>query len=277
MATGDQADVAGRLRSLLPPSWFPQTAPNVNALLQAFASAGAFIYSLIAFAYLQIRLATASGVFLDVFAYDYLGLAIRRRKNEQDDHWRARIKREILRERVTRNGMAQALYDLTGSWPTIVEPWNPGDVGALNIGTLALAGASLGATNGAGVGGMALNTNNHCLYIVPQPSYFSGGAGLVGSTQMPCQALIMVNSLGNQGIPNVAGLGTSYGGLGAGGLELVTPSQVVGAVTTQDVYDTINAAKPTGSVMWVGFPGAVSSLPSGTNGAFDQNFDSNWG
>ena len=270
MATGDQADIAGRLRSVLPPSWFPEDAPVVSALLQGFANVGAWAYGLIAFAYLQIRLATASGIFIDLFSFDYLGLLITRRAAEPDSQWRARVKQEILRERVTRGGMAQALLDLTGAAPIIIEPWNTGDCGAIGIG-FAFAGNTPGTSNGAGIGALGLGINNGCFYITPQEAAYSGGAGLIGSLAYPCQSFIQVHMPGLQGVPNVAGLGTPGYAFGIGSGEMIDASNVVGAVTTQDVYDTINATKPTGSCVWVAL---IGGAPAGDG--FDTGFDTSF-
>jgi hypothetical protein len=257
MATGDQNDIATRLQSLIPPSWFPDGSPVVNSILQGFATVGAWAYSLIAFAYLQIRLVTASGIFVDLFSFDYLGLRVTRRLGELDAQWRLRVKREILRERVTRKGMYQALLDLTGFAPVIIEPWNTGDCGAVArpggaIGySFALAGVDPGTSNGVGVGALGLGVGNGCFYAPPKAGSSFQGAGYMGSLSYPNQVFVRTKLPGLQGVPNVAGIGTPGFAFGIGSGELINGSFIVGAVTTQDVYDTINATKPEGSTVWV--------------------------
>lgn len=250
MATGDQADVAARLRSLIPPSWFPQDAPNVNALLQGFAAVGAWAYDLIAFAYLQIRLATASGIFLDLFAYDYLGLFIRRRKEEADDNWRARIKATILQERVTRAGMASMIKTLAGGPPIIFEPWNTGDAGGWNTGALAWAGSTAGSSPGGGwnvASGWGVNASGWGLTSASSADA-STGAGGWGSTTMPAQFLITVPPAVQQGVPQIGGW--NQGPISWNGAGEWTGASGEGALTDQDIYDAINATKPTGSIAW---------------------------
>lgn len=219
MATGDQADVTSRLWSVIPPSWFPSGAPNVTALLSGTASAASWLYGLIGFAKAQTRLATAVGPFLDLFAFDYLGRAIIRRSKEADDPWRARIKAEILRERVTRAGMSKAISDLTGNAPVIMEPWNPGDMGGLGI-CLALSG-----TGAAGAGGVG--------------------------TLDAAQSLIQVAPPSLQAIPNVAGLGSYLSGLGSGQMEVISLADAGGAITVSEIYATVNNTKPVGASAWV--------------------------
>ena len=81
-----------------------------------------------------------------MFGFSYLGRAITRNAGEADAAYALRTQTEILRERGTRAGMIKALSDLTGSAPSIFEPWNTNDAGALNNGTVALGGPSLGVS-----------------------------------------------------------------------------------------------------------------------------------
>jgi hypothetical protein len=50
-----------------------------------------------------------------------------RKAGECDATYDARVKKEILRERVTRSGMIKALTDLTGNAPLILEPRGLGE------------------------------------------------------------------------------------------------------------------------------------------------------
>jgi hypothetical protein len=72
--TGDQTDILGRIKALLPFRWFPDTTPVLDALLSGIAWSLALIYSLIQYAKNQTRIATASDGFLDLISYDFFGI-----------------------------------------------------------------------------------------------------------------------------------------------------------------------------------------------------------
>ena len=222
MATGDAPDMLARIKRVVPSRWFAYAAPLRDAVLGGLADQLAWVYSLIAFAKLQTRISTATGFFLDLIAFDYFGRFIRRRINELDAAFMARIKKELVRERVTRKGMIAALTDLTGKAPLIIEPWNPYDCGALSTPYLALC-------------------NSACV----------GGAGFVGSTVYPSQVLITAYMPGLQGVPNISGFNCAPGGVGVGSMAVISRSMITGAVTSNDVYSTIEATKPTGTICWV--------------------------
>lgn len=276
MATGDSADILSRIKKLLPGGWFSSVATYRDAVLGAIGDVLAPTYSLIVSSKLQMRLATACGFFIDLWSYDYLGLEIVRRVGELDPAFRLRVQQEVLRERVTRNGMIKAMQDLTGQTPVILEPWNPGDMGALNAGTLALAGSTPGSSNGGGLNaGLALSVNSGCLYVADSvQAAASGGAGAVG-TVVSAQVLITVYRPQSQGVPMIAGLNSGAAGLGVGQNELISPSMISGQVTDADVYRTVNNTKPVGVSAWVQLIDATA--PSSTiNDNFDSNFDSNF-
>lgn len=209
-------DMLARLKSLVPARWFAPAATNYTAITGALSDALQFAGDLIAYAKLQIRIATATGVWLDLAAYDYFGSRIQRSPGQSDAALRARIRAEVLRQRVTRAGMAAALTQLTGKAPAIFEPSQPIDAGS---------------------------------YGGPLCGY--GVAGGWGSLDFPAQAFMTVYRPGLQGVPGVAGYGASIGGYGAGSLSWTNPGDVAGQVTDQDIYDLITRTKPTGSLMWV--------------------------
>ena len=135
---------------------------------------------------------------------------------ELDAALQARVKKELIRERVTRKGMIQALLDLTGFAPSVFEPCNP----------LSTGGYGVGSSMGYGV------------------------AGGWGNLALPSQAFLIVSRPGLAGIPNVAGYGNPQGGYGVGQAEYVNASMVTGNVTDADIYATIEATKPTGTLCW---------------------------
>lgn len=129
MATGDQADVAARLRALLPKSWFPKTAPNLDASLQGAAWALSSIYTQFTYIKLQTRIKSATDGWLDMISGDFFGTSLPRLTNETDGAFRARILANLFVKGPTRSCMYNVLYLLTGRAPTIFEPSNPKDSG----------------------------------------------------------------------------------------------------------------------------------------------------
>src|SRR5262252_8343292 len=77
---GQLADMVKRLWATLAP-WFPDlsTAPVLNSVLTAIADGFAFCYSYLQFASLQTRIATATGGWLDLVAWDFFGTRFTRR------------------------------------------------------------------------------------------------------------------------------------------------------------------------------------------------------
>ncbi len=124
MAIGDQSDLFVRIKTLLPP-WFGDDTPILDALINGLAFQLAFLYSLIAYTKAQMRLLTASGGFLDIWAYDFFGTLILRKTGQTDTSWRNAIIANLFRERGTRASMENVLTELTGVEPEIFEPTFP--------------------------------------------------------------------------------------------------------------------------------------------------------
>ncbi len=229
MATGDQADFGSRLRRMLPRGWWgdASSTPFLSGILAGLAYAHASVFSWTTFASQQVRLATATGEFLDWLAADFLGNAIARHTGETDASFRARIKAQILQPKATRAALISAVQALTGSLPTLIEPANAADTGGY---------ASMAATGGGGVG--------------------YGAAGAYGSMLLPFQCFVSVQRPITPGIPAVAGYGA-----GAGYGSLATPMAAVGAseyaslgqltgVRDSDIYALISGTAPVATVVW---------------------------
>jgi hypothetical protein len=230
MATGDQNDMAARIRSYLPQGWFPsaglpitpatsavEPAPVLNAILQGFASALAFCYSLITYTRLQTRIATATDGFLDLIANDFFGTMIMRGLGQSDSLFRRVILGNLFIQLVTRVGITGVLVELTGRTPTIFEPSRPMDAFCLGI---------------------------------PQ----NGGLGYsqLGDYLMPAQALIIAHLPLTQGIPYVAGLGSTYGGLTQSPyMNLPAPNSGGNFVTAANIYAAVEASRAVGVTTWV--------------------------
>jgi len=122
-----------------------------------------------------------------------------------------------LREKATRKGMGDALVNLTGRTPLIFEPARPADTGGY------------GASN-----------------------WGYGAAGGYGSLAHIAQVFITAFRPIGAGIPNVAGYGASSGGYGvASQAEWTSLGQVIGFVTDDDIYSTIDRTAAAGTEMWV--------------------------
>jgi hypothetical protein len=212
---GDQANILARIKALLPFRWFPDSTPVLDALLSGPAWALAQIFALIQYAQLQTRIATATDGFLDLISYDFFGTSLLRRLQETDNAFRTRILATLFRPKATRQGMIDALVNLTGRTPIIFEPARPADTGGYGVA---------------------------CGY---------GVAGGWGSLQYPAQAFITAFRPAGSGIPNVAGYNSSYGSYGGGFSMWASLAQVTGAVTDADIMAMIDATKAAGTRMWV--------------------------
>lgn len=219
MAIGDTTDIVARIRSVLPP-WFgdEENSPILTAVLTGFATGYAVIYDMIQFVKLQTRVATATGGFLDMIAFDFFGFRVLRKTGQSDVSFRARIITEILRPRGTRPSVIRVLEDLTGRTPTVFEPRRPADTGAWN--------------NGATLG--------------------YGMAGAYGSLSLPFQSFVTAYRPSGTGIPYVAGYGNSVGAYNTPSRsEYGTMSAIEGAVLDSDIYAAVNSVRPVGTIIWV--------------------------
>jgi hypothetical protein len=224
MTTGSASDILDRVKKLIPGRWFKWVAPYRDAVIGGLSDSAAWCYGLIGYARAQTRLATAYGVWLDIFAYDFLGRFLTR-NNAADATFRALIRATILQERVTRAGMINAVTTLTGKTPWVFEPWNTFDTGAYS--SPAAAGPKYGSM-GYGV-----------------------GRGGYGSMQLPCQTFMKVTRTASSGIPNVAGYGNPNAGYGLGSIEYAGPLMILSGVTDEMIYRLISATKATGTTCWV--------------------------
>lgn len=217
MAVGDRADMVKRLKALLPNGWFSDSTPVLDAVLNGIGWALSSVYSLISYARLQTRIATATDGFLDLISFDYFGTNLPRKTSETDITFRARISSELLLERATRAGVIKVLQALTGRTPIIFEPTRALDTGGLNT-----------------------------------PSMGLNVAGGLGTYSMPCQAFVFAFRTLGQGVPNIAGLGTPTGALNtASYAALINPSMVTGAVSDADIYSAADSAKAAGTGLWM--------------------------
>ena len=137
---GDVADFVRRMLVVLPRRWFCDPAPVgqtptlLQAMLSGFATAWSAIYLLVTQVLLLARIATVSGIFLDMASADFFGAGLRRRPGESDAQFRMRVQQEMLRPRATRSALSVILAQLTGQAPGIFEPVRPADTGGYSVG-----------------------------------------------------------------------------------------------------------------------------------------------
>jgi hypothetical protein len=223
---GSAADILERVKRLLPTSWFSYVAPYRDAIIGGAGDLAAWSYSLVAYARTQSRLATASGIWLDILSYDFLGRFLPR-TTTSDDIYRVTIRATILQERVTRAGMLNALLTLTGNQPVIFEPWNTYDTGAYS---------------GLGMGGDGIKYGS---------MGYGVGRGGYGNMQLPAQTFLKVFRGASSGVPNVEGYGDPVAGYGVGAGEYTGPLIALDGITNEMIYRVINITKPTGTFCWV--------------------------
>lgn len=224
MTTGDKEDMLVRLQQCLPQGWFCDfdASPIINAVLSACANALANAYAAILLIRAQVRLKTSSEGWVDLWASDFFGDNLRRRANESDAQYIARIRVNLFRERGTRQSVVDVLTELTGREPIIFEPNRPADTGGYGQ-----------------VRGLAY-----------------GKAGGYGSMLLPHQCFVTAFRPTGSGIPLVAGYGVSTGGYGVPSRAAYgSLRSIQGAVTDADIYAAIDSVKPAGTTVWT----AISS------------------
>jgi hypothetical protein len=213
MSIGDQSDMFGRLKNLLPVGWFGDSNPIRDALLWGYAQSLSWGFTLYLYAKNQTRIKAASDGWLDMIGLDFFGNNLIRYSSQLDPSYRNRILINIFRERATRHGMDRVLFDLTGRHPLIIEPAKPDDCGCL------------GLTLGLGV------------------------AGPLGSTNCPYQAFVTAYRPAGSGAANWPGIATNWFGLSATS-GLVPASQLFPEVSDADIVAAIEATKAYGTTVW---------------------------
>ena len=237
MATGDVDDMAWRIYVVLPQRWFPdlQSAPILRGLLSGFGQAWSFCFALIVYAKQQARIASATGSFIDMLASDFFGSELRRRPQENDAAFRARIEANLLSEKVTRSGVCSAVSRLTGASVQAFEPGRPADTGGY--------GGSGVPTCGGGFG--------------------YGSVGLAyGSLNLPYQILLRVTRPASiTDVLQVSGYGSltnatlqrASGGYNVGALEYVSETFLGNTVTDDDIRSMILSVIPVNTIAWLSF------------------------
>ena len=211
---GDVADMAGRIKQMLPARWFSDDAPILDAVLSGLGQAWSGIYTLLQQVQAQTRLMTAGGVFLDIASQDYCGIGLPRRAGEADAAFSARLRLNLLAPRATRDGLVEAVTNLTGRSPIVFEPLNASDAGGYNVNA------------GYGV------------------------AGGYGSFSMPYQFLLTVYRPNDLPADHAGGYGTGPGGYNEAPMFYASAAELAGNVSDAEIYATIASVIPTSSIAW---------------------------
>lgn len=207
--------VSARLRALLPTGWFSDNTPVLDALTLGMGALWVGLIGVIDTVRAQTRMATASGVFLDLAALDYCGTAISRRAGESDAAFSARLRATVLAPRATRAALVAAIERVTGRAPKIFEPFNPTDCGGYSTNTL-----------GYGV------------------------RGGYGSLALPYQ--LFVTAYRPDAVPasHAGGYNQGPGGYNVGPMAWVASGDNPGLLTDSQIYAAIVSALPVNAVAW---------------------------
>jgi len=213
--TGDVADMLARLKLVLPARWFGDVTPVLDGLLTGLASAWSGLYQLLGQVSAQARMATASGIFLDIASADYLGGRLPRRAGEADAAFRARLLANLITQGATRAGLSAALMGLTQRAPRIFEPLNAADTGGYNV--------NLGYNR----------------------------LGGYGSRNLPFQFFVTAYRPNDTPISNAGGYAVGPGGYGAAPLFYADAAALAGSIGDAEIYAAAAAVLPTSSIAWM--------------------------
>jgi hypothetical protein len=227
---GSQADMANRIQAVQPTGWFSSSqTPILSGLLAGLGSIWSSLWNLLTYVSAQTRISTATDINLDIISSDFLGTSLPRRSGETDASFRTRIKANIFQPMATRAAVSRALTALTGAAPTIFEPRNANDTG------------------GWGKAGAVVNTG-----------LAYGYAGGYGSYKLPFQAFIatalpqVTGTIGVQGYGSAATpFANVIGAYGSGAIEYDSGAAVLLATSDDEIYSTVNAVKPVGTILWI--------------------------
>lgn len=131
-----QQQFTQRILNLLPSDWTGDSAKQPGGGLYSILSAAGnhevFIQSILQYAFNACRIQTATDTELDLASQDFFGTSLPRNTGESDSSYRQRILSNLLLEKVTKQSVANAIFNATGTEPRIIEPWCPNDTGSFD-------------------------------------------------------------------------------------------------------------------------------------------------
>ncbi|MGH6951003.1 MAG: hypothetical protein ACREH4_09025 [Vitreimonas sp.] len=214
---GDAADIFARLKRVMP-RWFGQDqapTPVLDALLQAPSSALATVHAFYLYAKLQTRIATATGGWLDLIAFDFFAGAVVRAEAQSDASFRATILVELFRPKATRASVVAVIEALTGKAPRVFEPTRAADTGGYRAGG--------------------------CAY---------GAAGGWGSHRLPAQVFVEIERPRLHGVPNLTGYGHPAGGYDTAAQIAWAEGIDLAAATDAAINRALDRVRPVGVTLW---------------------------
>lgn len=223
MAKFDLNDWTRRAIALVPRIWFSDSARkaggNFFALMAGFGEGAAFVYQQIQKLKANSRLLTTQDMdVLAAYSQDFFGNALPPLAGETVDQYRKRILARLFLPGGTREGLRRAIFNLTGKNPVLIEPWNPNDCGAYDIGPWG--------------------------YDV---------AGAWGDLNMPYQGLVRIqrpSSVASNGQPYAFAYDAGYAGYDSP-LGNYPDLQPIQTVPDAMIYKAIEDAKLYGTTIWV--------------------------
>ena len=185
---GTTADMAARIRAVLPAGWFPvsppapasSATPVLDGLLSALGAAWSFCFGLLCTTADQARLATATDAFLDMASQDFFGSFLPRQTGEADASFRARISAQLISQRGTRADASRAVEAVTTVVPFICEPQRALDCGAYS----SAMGARVAGGFGYGVFGTRYgSTEMRFQYLLNVTTFAAFAPGMICTRQ----------------------------------------------------------------------------------------------
>ena len=130
---------AQRMAALIPRGWANDSAKQpggvLYALLETIGTQFNFINTALQYALNTTRIQTETSPELDEASEDFFGDALPRPPGATDAAFLALIQSNLLQPGATRQAVSNAVQKITGVAPRIIEPWNPGDTGCIDVAT----------------------------------------------------------------------------------------------------------------------------------------------
>lgn len=231
---------AQRLAATYPNGWASPEAMQPGGVFYALhkmvGGGLSFVLGAVAYALGSTRVQTAAAPELDLASQDFFGSALPRLPGESDTAYRARIEQKLLFDfsfncGATRQSVIDAIENVTGLAPRVIEPWRPMDTGVID--------------GQPGAGMMFLDCDSpEAPARITDPIFYQGfietilpTIPVLGGNPLPCMDVGMAPS----------GLYTDTAGSSMFDFtEPVPPGE-------QAVYDAINSTKVFGTIAWTNF------------------------